>query len=74
MSDSIEYGVLKIMRYNALNGTWYRIAKYKDTWYFVHVSRKKLSSCPCGYTRNGKKYYLYKGCFIISSVSTIDII
>lgn len=59
----VEYGELKIMRYKALNGTWYRIAYYDNDFKFVHISKDKIQTCSIGFTRKGKKFLLYKGRF-----------
>lgn len=59
----IEYGTLKIMRYKALNGTWYRIAYYDNDFKFVHISKDKMLTCTVGKTKNGKKYLEYTGRF-----------
>ena len=59
----IEYGTLKIMRYKALNGTWYRIAYYDNDFKFVHISKDKMLTCTVGKTKTGKKYLEYKGRF-----------
>ena len=59
----IEYGTLKIMRYKALNGTWYRIAYHDNDFKFVHISKDKMLTCTVGKTRTGKKYLEYKGRF-----------
>lgn len=58
-----EYGTLKIMRYKALNGTWYRIAYYDNDFKFVHISKDKMLTCTVGKTKTGKKYLEYKGRF-----------
>lgn len=58
-----EYGTLKIMRYKALNGTWYRIAYYGNDFKFVHISKDKMLTCTVGKTKTGKKYLEYKGRF-----------
>lgn len=59
----VEYGTLKIMRYKALNSTWYRIAYYNNDFKFVHISKEKMLTCTVGKTKNGKKYLEYTGRF-----------
>lgn len=66
-------GTLVIMRYRALNGTWYRIAHFEDDWHFVYITREKIASCAVGKTKNGKKYIKYEGSFDIDENGTICI-
>ena len=66
-------GTLIIMRYRALNGTWYRIAHFDDDWHFVYITREKIASCAVGKTKNGKKYIKYEGSFDIDENGTICI-
>lgn len=66
-------GTLVIMRYRALNGTWYRIAHFDDDWHFVYITREKIASCAVGKTKNGKKYIKYEGSFDIDENGTICI-
>ena len=66
-------GTLVIMRYRALNGTWYRIAYFDDDWHFVYITREKIASCAVGKTKNGKKYIKYEGSFDIDENGTICI-
>lgn len=66
-------GTLKIMRYRALNGTWYRITYFDDDWHFVYITREKIASCAVGKTKNGKKYIKYEGSFEIDENGTICI-
>ena len=66
-------GTLVIMRYRALNGTWYRIAHFDDDWHFVYITREKIASCAVGKTKNGKKYIKYEGSFEIDENGTICI-
>ena len=66
-------GTLVIMRYRALNGTWYRIAHFDDDWHFVYITREKIASCVVGKTKNGKKYIKYEGSFDIDENGTICI-
>lgn len=66
-------GTLVIMRYRALNGTWYRIAHFDDGWHFVYITREKIASCAVGKTKNGKKYIKYEGSFDIDENGTICI-
>ena len=66
-------GTLVIMRYRALNGTWYRIAHFDDDWHFVYITREKIASCAVGKTKNGKKYIRYEGYFDIDENGTICI-
>lgn len=70
---SKENGTLIIMRYRALNGTWYRIAHFDDDWHFVYITREKIASCAVGKTKNGKKYIKYEGSFDIDENGTICI-
>lgn len=73
--DTIEHGELKIMRYRALNGTWYRIAYYDGEFRFVHISQNIARTLPKGKTYTGKKYLKYFGEFIVDSeTGTITII
>lgn len=71
--DMMTIGALKIMRYRALNGTWYRIAYFDDGWHFVYITREKIASCAVGKTKNGKKYIKYEGSFDIDENGTICI-
>ena len=66
-------GTLVIMRYRALNGTWYRIAHSDDDWHFVYITREKIANCAVGKTKNGKKYIKYEGSFDIDENGTICI-
>ena len=66
-------GTLVIMRYRALNGTWYRIAHFEDDWHFVYITREKIANCAVGKTKNGKKYIKYEGSFDIDENGTICI-
>lgn len=66
-------GTLYIMRYRALNGTWYRVAFWGDEFKFVFISKAKMMTCSAGKNRNGKKYLKYIGPFEIDATNTIII-
>lgn len=66
-------GTLYIMRYRALNGTWYRVAFWNDEFKFVFISKAKMMTCSVGKNRNGKKYIKYIGPFEIDETNTIII-
>lgn len=56
------------MRYRALNGTWYRIAFFKDSFRFVHFDTIKAKTLPSKKNRNGKKYIEYEGPFTVDEI------
>lgn len=68
-----RYGCLRIMRYGALNGTWYRIAYYDGDFHFVFISKEKIAICKHGKTAQGKKYIQYEGPFELADDGTITI-
>lgn len=70
----IERGKLQIMRYRALNGTWYRICYYRDAWRFVHIQSISPKALPSKKNRNGKKYIEYEGTFSVDDIDGTIII
>ena len=59
---------LRIKTYKGkLSKQYYKVAYFKEKYYFVHISKEKLSECKQMTDKKGKKYLEYIGQFFISN-------
>jgi len=68
-----EYGEFQILKYRALNGTYYYCTFVNNMFKFVHISRKKISTCTIGKSKKGTKCLYYKGGYFLLPNGTIEI-
>ena len=62
----METAKIRIKTYKGkLSRKYYKIAYYRRKFYFVHISKEKISECKECVGKNGKKYLEYTGQFSI---------
>ena len=63
----MEYGLLRIFTYKGKSSKkYYKIARYNNKYYFVHISVEKIGECTEKKRRDNKKYLEYNGYFVIN--------